>query len=132
MQNKIIPFIKYFLLFTVILILITIAGKIFPSAGRIFEAVGDLIKASGFFFGIAWISWFFNLRSEKMTAITALETSAISFADIAIGVLALIQFHNTIASQNSADFWMVTAFDYSMFLFYIYQYCRLTRKDMHA
>jgi hypothetical protein len=123
-------FIKYFLLFAIGLISITIAGKVFPAAGRVFEAIGDLMKASGLFFGLAWIVWFKQLEQDKKNAITALKTSAISFADIAIGVLALIQFNNIIALPNSSDFWMITAFDYSMFLFYIYQYCQLSNRKL--
>jgi len=120
-------FIKYFLLFAIGLISITVAGKIFPSAGRVFEAIGDLIKSCGLFFCIAWIIWFKKLKQDKKTAITTLKTAAVSFADIVIGILALSQFHDVIISPDSAEFWRVTAFDYSMFLFYISQYCQLSR-----
>lgn len=130
MQYNKLLFIKYFLIFAIGLTLITVAGKIFPSAGRVFEAIGDLMKACGLFFGLAWIVWFKQLEQYEKTAITALKTSAISFADIAIGVLALIQFHNVIISPNNSDFWMITAFDYSMFLFYIYQYCQLSGRKI--
>jgi len=117
-------FIKYFLIFTAGLLLVTIAGGVFPSAGRVVEAVGDLIKGCGIFFGIAWIASFKKLKQK--TKITTLKTAAISFADIVIGILALIQFHNVIFTPNSSDFWMITAFDYAVFLTYIYQYCQLS------
>ena len=120
-------FIRYFLLFAFVLVLITIAGEVFPPVGRTIECFGDLIKSLGLFFGVAWIVWFGKLKPVNRTILTALKTAAISFSDIMIGILALIQFHNIIASPNSSDFWMITAFDYSMFLFYIYQYCRLSR-----
>jgi len=123
-------FIKYFLLFAIGLISITIAGKVFPAAGRVLEAIGDLIKSCGLFFGIAWIIWFRKLKQDKKTAITTLTTAAISFADIVIGVLALSQLHDVIISPDSAEFWRVTAFDYSMFLFYISQYCRLSNRKL--
>jgi len=122
-------FIKYFLLFAIGLTLITVAGEIFPFAGRIFEGVGDLIKACGLFFGLAWIFWFIKLKPGKRTVITTLKTASISFADIAIGILALIQLYNVIAFPVNADFWMITAFDYSMLLLYIYQYCQLYGKS---
>ena len=122
-------FIKYFLLFAFVLVLITIAGEVSPRIGRVIECFGDLIKALGLFFGVAWIFWFTKLKQDKKTAITTLKTAAISFADIVIGILALIQFHNVIISPNNSDFWMITAFDYAMFLFYIYQHCQLYGKS---
>jgi hypothetical protein len=122
-------FIEYFLLFATVLILLTIAGEVFPVAGRIIEAIGNLIKACGIFFGLAWISWFKNLKQDKKTVITALKIAAFSFSDIVIGILALIQFYSIILANNTSNFLMVTAFDYAMFLSYIYQHCELSKRN---
>ena len=127
MQNKY-SFVKYFLLFALILTLITVSGTFSHTAGKIIEAIGDLIKSCGLIYGVIWLVKYIK-NSYKNTVLTTLKTAAISFADFVVGILAIIQFYHAIINPLTCDYLMITAFDYALLLFYMHQHCELFGKD---